>query len=688
MSFLSPLMLVGVLAASVPLVIHLIGRRRAPRRPFAAIDFVLRSNRKLARRLRLRQLLVLALRMVLVGGLAVMLSRPFFETPSDLPAVSAHAQSAVLLLDDTLSMGHGGGERFAAARRKAHELVEMIGSSAGSDLALLRVTDPSGPVGNLTRDLRQVREAIARVGLTALHATATRAVVRAGRLLQGSSRKVRSIYLISDLAAHGLPSKLPRLPEGVSLRPVAVRPAQEPANSAVVQLKATASSAPGVRATRLSARICNHSPRARSHQVTLLMAGSQVARGQLKLGSWACEDKTFEHAFGRGGVQHATVHLDPDALTPDDRRDLLLEVESTLRVLLVNGAPSPVRHLDELFYLETALATAGKSGQPIRVRQVVTADFAREDLSGHDVVVLANVRALAPAPAAALGAFVRKGGGLLVGLGDQVDAPRLNQALAGLLPQELRGKASTSPGAASADLRLGRLDTTHPIIAALWSRTSGGGLQSARFSRTFRLRPATRLERRVMAWFDDGSPALLEATRGDGRVVLFTSSLDRDWNDLAIRPGFAPLVQQLVRYLGRGTSGDPLKPLEVGATAKITPPRGATLMVVADPGGQERRWADQSLQGAEPLAFTITRPGLHRVSFAGADGVIRSLPRQSFVANVNPQESDLRPRAAAGALAEDGAPRVKAMRRVELWHGLAALLLALVLLEALILRRS
>ena len=174
MSFVSPLMLVGLLGAAVPLVIHLIGRRRAPRRPFAAIAFVLRSNRRIARRLQLRQLLVLALRMALVAGLAVMLARPFFEIRSDLPAISSSPQSAVLLIDDTLSMGYGGGELFANARRKALDLVDMLSGGGASDLAVLAVSDPRGPISSLTRDVRQVRAAIGRIPVQFKDAPAAR----------------------------------------------------------------------------------------------------------------------------------------------------------------------------------------------------------------------------------------------------------------------------------------------------------------------------------------------------------------------------------------------------------------------------------------------------------------------------------------------------------------------------------
>ena len=688
MNFVSPLMLIGVLAAAVPLAVHLVGKRRAPRRPFAALDFVLRSNKRLARRLRLRQILLLALRMLLTGGLAVMLARPFLETPSDLPAVSARPQSAVLILDDTLSMSHGGGALFRQARRKALELVDMLGPS--SDLALLRVSDPSGPMPELTRDSRQIKAAMGRLEVTARHNTVAQAVLKAADILAKSVEEERGIFVISDLAAHGRPARLAKLPEGVRLHTVEVRPGRAPANAAVVSLVARASTAPGVRATRITARVCNHGDKARRLQLTLRMEERQAARGYLKLSPRACGDKSFEHTFARGGMHRAEVSLEPDQLPGDDSRFLLLEVESALRVLLVNGAPSPVRHLDELFYLSTALSTAGKSGQPIGLGQVMAADLTREGLESNDVVVLANVRTLSPPVAAALVTFIKKGGGLLVGLGDQVDAAVLNQSLAGLLPQELRGVVSAgAPGEKGASLRLRRLDTMHPVVRSVWTEKTGGGLKSARFQRVFRLRPATRQERRVLAWYDDGSPALLEARRGEGRVMMLTSTLDRDWNDLPIRPGFAPLVQQAVRYLGRTSFGQPRRPVEVGKQVTLRAPAGATQLRMRAPGGRERGWtAEELTSGGGTVQVQVKRPGFHRLSFTGGDGITRPLARESFAANVNPLEADLRHREEVGGHQGPKAPRLLAMRKVELWHGLGVVLLIILLLEAALIRKS
>ena len=157
MSFAAPLFLLGLLAAALPLLIHLMGRQQAPRRRFAALEFLRRSDRRLAQRLRLRHWVLLALRIALVAGIALLLAKPYLETESELPALSGQQLSAVVIVDDTLSMRRRLGRVTVMARAvaRAQQLVSHRG--AGAEIAVLRLARPTGPLAMLSRDARRVR---------------------------------------------------------------------------------------------------------------------------------------------------------------------------------------------------------------------------------------------------------------------------------------------------------------------------------------------------------------------------------------------------------------------------------------------------------------------------------------------------------------------------------------------------
>jgi len=178
-------------------------------------------------------------------------------------------------------------------------------------------------------------------------------------------------------------------------------------------------------------------------------------------------------------------------------------------------------------------------------------------------------------------------------------------------------------------------------------------------------------------------------------VLLFTSTVDRDWNDLAIQPIFLPLMQQSARYLARAPMQDPEPPALVGQRHDVPIPEGALRVEVRLPSGKIRAFERDKVAGRRALGFSETdEPGVYRVLAAGHDGEgLRLRPEATFVINIDPAEADIRRiapeklaqvQAGAGARKAGKAPR----RRVELWHSLGAALLLLLLGEALLLRRK
>src|SRR3954454_163486 len=108
MQFGAPSILFGLVAAAIPWLVHLIGKRRAVPVKFAAMQLLLRSEKRISARRRLRELLLLLARTAIAAALPLIFARPFTERAADVPAASLDSQAAVLLLDDSASLGGGG----------------------------------------------------------------------------------------------------------------------------------------------------------------------------------------------------------------------------------------------------------------------------------------------------------------------------------------------------------------------------------------------------------------------------------------------------------------------------------------------------------------------------------------------------------------------------------------------------
>src|SRR5207344_355130 len=115
----------------------------------------------------------------------------------------------------------------------------------------------------------------------------------------------------------------------------------------------------------------------------------------------------------------------------------------------------------------------------------------------------------------------------------------------------------------------------------------GEGLSSARFFQFMLLEPVPDASgRTVVLRYENGAPALVEAEIGRGRVLLLTTTVDREWTDLPIRPGFLPLVQESARFLSGVPSGDAAADLTVGDKREITLGTDDRRLEVVKPNGE------------------------------------------------------------------------------------------------------
>ncbi|HTL34910.1 MAG TPA: hypothetical protein VL326_17395, partial [Kofleriaceae bacterium] len=364
------------------------------------------------------------------------------------------------------------------------------------------------------------------------------------------------------------------------------------------------------------------------------------------------------------------------------------------------------RHDDELFYLQAALRPGDRDDSGATIR-IITADELAGidpktrgksspaiDIADFDVVVLANVAALPPERVAVLADWVQHGGGILIAPGDRVDSDAYDRTMLPLMPQSLRDPVDVTWGAPAEErdsraLHLVKWEADHPIFAPF--AKDAPLLSDAKFTKIALLGPTTATaDRKVLARFTNGAAALVEASIGSGRTMLFTSTLDTDWNDLPMHPGFLPLVQQSVRHLARKHAVGGESDHVVGSSV-VLPSGDLKRLEVRGPQGLGAVFEGDRISGRSSVRFTRTdHAGVFRVVGTDQTGATHDRDELAFVVNVDPRGSDLSA-APQTAIPESGTGGGSAptdtKRRVELWHALAALLLLLLLTEGLLVQR-
>ena len=388
-----------------------------------------------------------------------------------------------------------------------------------------------------------------------------------------------------------------------------------------------------------------------------------------------------------------TAKISPDDFPWDDRFVYRMATRQELLGLLVNGDPRTVRTDDELFFLETALAAIGG----VRSETIVADELTSDRLRLADLLFLCNVSSLTPVQAAAVNKFVERGGGLFISLGSRVNPELWNRHGKPFLPLALgvvRTAGHSNPTGQEGELAslkpalgLAPLDLSTPLLRPFTKDATA--LTSARFFKINLLSPAeTAQPVTEILRFENGAPALVERRVGRGNVILLATSIDRDWTDLPIRPGFLPLMENVVLRLSGQSNSDIVRTTTVGVPVRIplghqdtrlrvSPPTGAPITLRAEGDGVDRHATFEAPD----------RIGVYTVSIGDHQGRFRPVPAADFVANPLSGESDptrLSPETLAKIEQRVGPNGDSVSESVPVWPRLAAVLLVLLSLESLL----
>jgi len=727
-AFTNPLLLGGLALASLPIIIHLLNRRRFKMLEWAAMDFLLKAAVRNRKRVRLENLLLLLLRTLVVILLIMAVARPFTQAEDALASLfgSEGQTERIVLLDDSHSMKAGQGNRaaFEVAKQLTAKLIERLNSEGSDDrVTLVLASDPHGGLegsqsvavasANALRLAERIRKLKPSDGV--LDPTT---VIDAILTVHKEEDKRLALDIVSDFrrkdwsdadgnVAGPVREAIARFTERGEIRLVDVGSAPTQ-NLGVVELKSRDRAVVAGVPTTFVATIHNHGPEpveGERIQVTFQFGDTRLdpvrLEGTLRPGERA--EVTQEFTFrGRGPVV-VQARIPTEVISGDDVRRRVVHVRKSMRFLLVDGEPDIEHFRSESDFLAAALMPPGKAVSGIEGEVIPDSAFTGRELDQFDGVFLMNVYRLPAERIALLEDFVRKGGGLVYFLGDQVDPAVYNatfygkgeNAGKGLLPLYL----TEEEGKSDDYVTLAPPSLEHPALRFLQ------GLNELVFRtvyvrRWIGSRTQARDDARVlMNWTDESSsPALIEKAYGDGRVLMWTTSGDNEWSDLPRSLIYVPLMHELVRYV--------VKPDPADTTRLV----GSTIALPFDPTRMQRiaQVVPPAELGATPLPLGLVALGKEKRDFefryartplAGVYTVRLKTPQgedyaRPYAFNVDPAEGDLRladrkalvrlDRVSLHRAAEESLLDTDESDRSEFWRSLMFALLVCAALETLL----
>jgi hypothetical protein len=368
----------------------------------------------------------------------------------------------------------------------------------------------------------------------------------------------------------------------------------------------------------VTAGVLNHGSKPIDTDLSLEVDGRSIQTKRMRVEANGSASTTFDPLTLATPNMRASVRLNRDPLERDNLFHFVVSPGRPVRVVVARRGGSR----DVNLYLSRALAVGDAPRFDVVARDVdsITSD----DLQSAGIIIV-NDAPLTSGAADRLGRFVQRGGGLLVIAGQHGTWPQEQASLLPAVPAEAVDRTRGQPA------RLVALEYGHSIFEPFRAPRSGD-FSTARFY-GYRIASSGR-DGTVLARFDDGAPALVEKRVGTGRVLVWLSSLDLVWNDLAVKPVFLPFVHQMARHLASYrevppwmTVGDVLDPSSAG-----TPSKATTQRAIVSPSGQR-----VPLDGEGPDVVELAEQGFYEVRglAPGAEPVMIA------ASNVDLRESDL-----------------------------------------------
>lgn len=661
--FGNALILGWLAAAALPIIIHLWNKRKYREVPWAAMEYLLAAIRKNSRRIQLEQWLLLTVRTLIVALVVLAMAEPFLER-AGLGFVAGTRTLKVFVIDGSYSMDFKPADRsrFERATELARQIVEDSPQGDGFTLVLM-ASPPVTIVGKPAMEKREFFDELSNLKLPHGGADLSATMAKVEEVIQNGRRaglERADVYFLTDLgrtswAPDQLTDEFRQRAETLGKQAALVvfdlgQGSSE--NLAITQLTVNAPYATVEQELTILAQVRNFGTQPRLRQLAeLFVDGRRVNDTLIDIKPGETTAATFRHRFDKPGDHLIEVRLGGDSLQIDNHRWLALDVKPQLKVLCIDGKPAGDGLSGAADYVLLAL---NPNAEDLAARSVIHAEVASEsalverELSQYDAVFLCNVGQFTGSEARVLASYARNGGGVVIFLGDRVQAERYNRELGtsgvGLLPATL-GKVVSE-----AQYRFDPLDYRHPLVAPFKGREQAGLLTTPVY-RYFQLQPEARSPAKVAMSFAGGDPAIVEQPLGRGRVILVAtdgsmSSIDpvskTPWTTMSAWPSFVPLVQEMLALVAGSqmaahnlmvgeTLGEVVRSLASKQSLKIQTPGGRdeSLRLTTDDEGSHWSFSDTSLSGP------------YRVERSAPAGASETEGASVYAVNVDTRESNL-----------------------------------------------
>jgi len=635
MSFLNPYLLFGSLALAIPILIHLVRREKSEIIPFSSLMFLLKVPKRSIRQQKIKNLLLMALRLLILALLVGAFARPYMTQPAK-PTVSANAnRGVVMMLDTSYSMRYG--NNFDKLKAEAQKRIDAM--RATDRMAIVAFNDNASLLSRPTSDKNALKAVVDALEPSFSGTRYYEAFTLADRALAEFGGDQKQLIVISDFQRNGWNRSSRESIIGNDVKVETVNLAVQSPNNVGIDSVSVDPSTSFTRtySGRVIARIHNYRKDIPVDiDVIVSLNDKEMARKKVTVSANSSALAEFTGFDLQLGFSKGRVHIDSnDPLKVDDDFLFSLERREKLRVLVVDTGKAK-----QSLYLRQAYTSS--PDLPFEVTIVPVSGITAEEVAKHEVVVVNDVPRLPDAVRDKMDELRKSGQGQLVVLGENSEAGWWGSYQK--FPVKPSQRIFVAKDRGKPSVALTTYDRNHSIFKP-FEKSTRVVLNSAQFFAYMNMEAKPGAV--VLAKYDDGSPVIVESSKDDHGMLVFNSTVDSKWNDLPLKPSFLPLFHEMIRYLSR--YNDTRGWYALGEGIPITGGLDSAAAAVIDPKGD--RQALGQLTAGQAKFFTPTLPGFHEIRVGpdtrmvavnppSSEGNLESMPPEDLLASVQRTQAE------------------------------------------------
>lgn len=539
MIFLNPAILFGLFAASIPVIIHLFNLRKLKKIEFSTLAFLKELQKNKIRKIKLKQWILLALRVLIILFIVMAFARPTLKSFQIGGTTSAAKTTAIFILDDTFSMSvvDQKGSYFNQGKEIINKVVSQL--QEGDEVGLILVSNPKKE-NKLTSNLSEFLKTTVQLDLNYTSGDINSALVKSAQLISESKNFNKEIYVLSDFQKDKIINKnitndlSELLNESVKLYSFDLSD-KDVFNLSVDDLKINNQIFEKDKPVSFSITVTNNSNQdVNSAVVSLFLDNERAAQKSFDVKAGQSTNVEIEAVPKSTGFIDVTAEIETDEIEQDNKRFASLFIPEKISVGLF------AENNNDLSFVDLALQTTGETKYLIERKNIN--QLSSQQLNKYQTIIFSANSLISGIEL--IKNYIQNGGGLILFPSSVPDQSTLNQFYSQLglgVNSSFVGKVNSN----DLKIKFDKTDFNHPIFQNVFQNDEKKKYESPEINAYYKNSSAGN----QIISLVDGSSFLSEIRFGKGKILVFNCAPVLTWSDFPIKSIFAPLMNKSVAYL-------------------------------------------------------------------------------------------------------------------------------------------